>query len=171
MLHAMTQKSRKEIDSCSDPFGNVRHSCPIVCVWESSFTHVLQLLLALFPWYSVNIFSLLSACVFDAARQPCLRLLTLSVAGLLKLISDSISVAGWLIYIRCLCFACVIFRVLQQVQAHSLFSFMILRRHTSYKNSYGPRLLNQFFEAMCSDVSLKHLAAQTVAHQWAASSL
>jgi hypothetical protein len=24
ILHAMTQKSRKEIDSCSDPFGNVR---------------------------------------------------------------------------------------------------------------------------------------------------
>ncbi len=28
MLHAMTQKSRKEIESCNDPFGNVRFPFP-----------------------------------------------------------------------------------------------------------------------------------------------
>jgi hypothetical protein len=32
LLHAMTQKSRKEIDSCSDPFGNVRLPISLILV-------------------------------------------------------------------------------------------------------------------------------------------
>ena len=127
-LHAMTQKTRKEIDSCSDPFGNVRHSCPIIFCLATLAHACFPTVTCLVSFTTSMLFSLFFFCYLPSSfvppRRPCLRLVTLSVAGVLNWLLISYHwLDGRCLYVACNCMQ----RFPSQQQAHSLISFMILR--------------------------------------------